>query len=218
MARSFFFFAIVIAGLCAVSASAQRKEISRTEYFNALWKALEASENYFPRRVNVFRDEFEKSVLKERVTRVQEYPRSDAYHHTVETMRRGRKTASSFIRIGDDYYCKIGRLAWNRSGSDCEPVTLSAGPTPDREQYWVQELTGNSAGERYFGMRQVHTWPKTSKGIEYFTEQVFVVNSNGLLKSIDIKEGKASGQLTSHHVERFEYDVSISEIKRPIKQ
>ena len=216
MVRRTLVLAAMIIAIGVVGASAQREEVSKTEYFNALWKAMESTEGYFPRRVTVLRDEFGRTVIRERVTQVREYLKLDVFHHTVEKTNRGKKTISSFIKIGDNHYCKFGPSPWKKSVSSCEPMRLGSRPTPDSEQYWVQELSGNSAGERHFGMRQVHKSPNSPKGIEYFIEQRFLVNPKGLLTLIDIKEG-TSGQLNAHQVERYEYNVSISEIKAPIK-
>ncbi len=67
-------------------------------------------------------------------------------------------------------------------------------------------------------MYQTHQWPKSVKGIEYFTEQIFTVNPEGLFERIEIKEGIVGSQsLTSTQTEVYEYDVSIQEIRPPIK-
>ncbi len=97
-------------------------------------------------------------------------------------------------------------------------MMMSSGPDPQKQEYSVDQRLIGEARKRVFRMYQTHQWPKSVKGIEYFTEQIFTVNPEGLFERIEIKEGIVGSQsLTSTQTEVYEYDVSIQEIRPPIK-
>lgn len=214
--RILFLFAVAYF-FASLTAYGQKKEISETEYFSAMSKSSDTSEQHFPRRVTVVRSEWKTEIKSATKTQIQEFPNSDEYRNRVKTVDpKGKVTFDEYVRIGNSFYCKSGKSRWRKAESSCEPMTLSTGPTAESQEFSVESLPTDNAN-RIFRMYRTHTWPKTSKGIGYFMEQLFTVDRRGLLLRIEIKEGVVGVKhLTAHQVEVYDYDLPLTKIQAPI--
>ena len=223
MKKLYVFQATFLLGLIFMSnlsTYSHSKEISRAQYFFAFGSASDATEAAFPRRNTVTREEFKdgKSVVK--ITKTFEYLAADRFRGTTERSVNGKSEVGQYLQVGKSYYCKEGNRAWKKSPQPCIPITMMSGQAPDKREYTMENLVSNGEQLRVFRMYEAHSWPKdgSSEPIEYYFEQIFTVDSAGLLTHIDIKEGRVTGsQIDSKQTETYEYNVRISRIDPPLR-
>ena len=198
--------------------NAQAAKIGRDQYFLQFDKATEATGVMFPGKVLVMSEEFKNGQNYKRKTETYEYVTNDRSRHIIETTTKGKTTTDNYIQVGPNYFCKQGRFPWKKSSSKCEPVRMSMGPEPKTEEFTVDNTILNGKKSRVFRMYQTWTWPKTANGVEYYFEQVFAVDSSGVLLKIVIREGETRlEKANSTQTETYEYGITIPTIEAPIK-
>jgi hypothetical protein len=192
---------------------AQAQKISGDEYFSNLERATKITEAMFPRRSVRIQEEFTDGKRSVRKTSTFDYAASDRNRKFVEI---GGRSTAEYIQVGQQYFCKSESARWKKSNTKCEPTNMSMSPDPDFQEFTMEEASGNQ-GEKVFRWYKTWVYPKPN-GVEYFTEQIFTVRSDGAFVRINIRDGRTrSKQPDSVQTDTYEYNISDLKIEPPVK-
>lgn len=205
---------VVVCFAAASTAVSQTKQISQDEYYSQLHKAVEETAKVVPRRITAIQVEFASGSQESKESRVEEYSAGGRSKKYIEWVSGTEKEVEQYISIGTTYFCKLGKAPWKRSRSRCERMEITTSPTPKSVEFTLEEESEGGASNSIYRMYRTHIW----EGVEYFTEQKFIVSARKVLSSMNVVSGKAQGKLLSSTTsETYEYDIPAPKIVAPIK-
>jgi hypothetical protein len=187
-----FTFSLIAILLFIVTASAQRRTISKDEYEKVLQFAVEETNAAFPIIFKVTTDFIENGRTIRRVTDLHENE-SRSHHRTQRTtVAEGRETNTYQVSVGyADIFCSDDGVSWKPSKNECFGPVSVYGPR-DAESIEYSVTAKSVKGKRLKVYREYSVfapwdWSKSKK--KDFQETVLTIDSRGFFRTVIGTEG-----------------------------